>query len=58
MPEFQTIRAKRDVALMPQIKRVWDSNWQVYRADKVWKQMNREGVAVAPLHRRAFDASS
>ena len=32
---------------MPQIKRVWDSNWQVYGADKVWKQMNREGVAVA-----------
>ena len=32
---------------MPQIKRVWDSNWQVYGADKVWKQMNREGIAVA-----------
>jgi len=41
MPELQTIRAKRDEALMPQIKRVWDSNWQVYGADKVWKQMNR-----------------
>ena len=47
MPELQTIRAKRDEALMPQIKRVWDSNWQVYGADKVWRQMNREGVAVA-----------
>jgi putative transposase len=33
--------------LVPQIKRVWDSNWQVYGADKVWKQMNREGIAVA-----------
>jgi transposase InsO family protein len=33
--------------LIPQIKSVWDSNWQVYGADKVWKQMNREGVAVA-----------
>ena len=33
--------------LIPQIKRVWDSNWQVYGADKVWKQMNREGIAVA-----------
>ena len=32
---------------MPQIKRVSDSNWQVYGADKVWKQMNREGIAVA-----------
>jgi transposase InsO family protein len=33
--------------LVPQIKRVWDSNWQVYGADKVWKQLNREGIAVA-----------
>jgi transposase InsO family protein len=33
--------------LVPQIKRVWNSNWQVYGADKVWKQMNREGIAVA-----------
>jgi transposase InsO family protein len=33
--------------LVPQIKCVWDSNWQVYGADKVWKQMNREGIAVA-----------
>jgi hypothetical protein len=27
----------------------WDANWQVYAADKVWKQMNREGIAVASL---------
>ena len=47
MPALQTNRAKLDAALMPQIKRVWDSNWQVYGADKVWKQMNREGIAVA-----------
>ena len=32
---------------MPQLQRVWDVNWQVYGADKVWKQMNREGIAVA-----------
>lgn len=47
MPKLQSIRAKRDEALIPQIKRGWDSNWQVYGADKVWRQMNREGVAVA-----------
>jgi len=47
MPDLQSDRAKRDLELMPQIKRVWDSNWQVYGADKVWKQMNREGIAVA-----------
>ncbi|WP_316669833.1 IS3 family transposase, partial [Ralstonia psammae] len=26
---------------------VWHANWQVYGADKVWKQMNREGIRVA-----------
>ena len=26
---------------------MWDSNLQVYGAEKVWKQMNREGIAVA-----------
>jgi transposase InsO family protein len=32
---------------MTHIERVWLSNWQVYGADKVWRQMNREGIAVA-----------
>lgn len=32
---------------MPQIQRVWQTNMQVYGADKVWRQLNREGVAVA-----------
>ena len=40
-------RAKRDAALQPAIKQVWDANLQAYGADKVWKQMNREGVEVA-----------
>ena len=40
-------RAQRDVSLMPQIERVWNANMQVYGADKVWMQMNREGNRVA-----------
>ena len=32
---------------MPTIERVWNDNLQLYGADKVWMQMNREGVAVA-----------
>jgi putative transposase len=40
-------RAQRDVALMPVVEQVWNANLQVYGADKVWKQMNREGVEVA-----------
>jgi transposase InsO family protein len=42
-----SLRAQRDVALMPVVERVWNANLQVYGADKVWKQMNREGVEVA-----------
>ena len=37
----------RDEVLAPQIQRVWQANMQVYGADKVWRQLNREGVAVA-----------
>jgi len=32
---------------VPQIQRVWEFNKKVYGADKVWKQLNREGVSVA-----------
>ena len=32
---------------MPSIQRVWHANFQVYGARKVWRQMNREGLAVA-----------
>src|SRR5690606_32743521 len=40
-------RAQRDEVLMPEIARVWQANLRVYGADKVWKQMNREGIGVA-----------
>jgi transposase InsO family protein len=46
-PELNCARTKRDQALIPDIQRVWHANWQVYGADKVWKQMNREGLRVA-----------
>ena len=32
---------------MPLIERVWQTNMQVYGADKVWRQLRREGTAVA-----------
>lgn len=32
---------------MPKIQQVWQTNMQLYGADKVWHQMNREGVTVA-----------
>jgi putative transposase len=46
-PERRSQRVQRDEALIGQIKRVWQVNLQVYGADKVWRQLNREGIAVA-----------
>ena len=39
--------AQRDDALAPQIARVWQANLEVYGAKKVWRQLHREGLAVA-----------
>ncbi|WP_429557023.1 IS3 family transposase [Paraburkholderia youngii] len=46
-PARRSVRAIRDERLRPEIERVWRANMQVYGAAKVWKQMNRERIAVA-----------
>jgi putative transposase len=46
-PEQRCARARRDEELMAEIERIWTANLQVYGADKVWKQLRREGVTVA-----------
>jgi putative transposase len=46
-PQLRCARDQHDDELIPQIQRIWHTNMQVYGADKVWKQMNREGIAVA-----------
>lgn len=46
-PQRRCERVRRDEALVPQIERVWRSNLQVYGADKVWRQLAREGTPVA-----------
>jgi len=46
-PSLRCRRTQRDEALMPQIQRVWQENMQVYGAEKVWRQLEREQVAVA-----------
>ena len=46
-PELRSDRAKRDEVLSLHIERVWNENFEVYGADKVWKQMNREAIGVA-----------
>lgn len=39
--------ALRDAELRPEILRVWEQNLSVYVADKVWAQLNDEGIPVA-----------
>jgi transposase InsO family protein len=46
-PALRCARAIRDDDLMPQIQRIWQANLQVYGADKVWRQLKREGIQVA-----------
>jgi transposase InsO family protein len=46
-PETAPARAQRDAVLMQEIRRVFDENFQVYGARKVWRQLNREGHDVA-----------
>jgi len=46
-PALRSARARQDDDLMPEIQRVWQANMQVYGADKVWRQLNREGGQVA-----------
>jgi transposase InsO family protein len=40
-------RARRDEVLRSEIRRVWEENFQVYGVRKVWRQLCREGIAVA-----------
>ncbi len=46
-PARAPLRVQRDVALQPQIQRVWDENFQAYGARKMWHQLKRENIAVA-----------
>jgi len=46
-PSRASARAQRDAALRPEIERVWEANFRVYGVRKVWRQLQREGIAVA-----------
>ena len=46
-PDRLSKRAKRDEALKPAIRRIFDDNFAVYGVRKVWRQMQREGIDVA-----------
>jgi transposase InsO family protein len=46
-PMQRSARAQRDAALKIEIRRVWDENEQVYGAEKVWRQLDREDIPAA-----------
>ena len=46
-PKRLPARAQRDAVLRREIRRVWAENFEVYGVRKVWKQLRREGFAVA-----------
>lgn len=51
-------RVRRDRTLSEQMQRVWDENFRVYGAEKVWKQLKRETNPRGMLHGGAVDASA
>lgn len=46
-PTQRSRRAHRDETLRVEIRRIWDENEQVYGAEKVWRQLRRDGYQVA-----------
>lgn len=46
-PSRRSLKTRRDGFLKGEIQRVWDENFMVYGARKVWRQLNREGIQVA-----------
>jgi putative transposase len=46
-PAKGSVRQQTDAVLRPKIQKVWDDNWRVYGVRKAWRQLCREGEAVA-----------
>lgn len=46
-PTRRSARARRDDALGPEVRRVFEENFRVYGVRKVWRQLRREGFEVA-----------
>jgi hypothetical protein len=48
-----SIRARSDVALKIEIRRVFEANFRVYGVRKVWRQLNHGRLRCGPLHCRS-----
>lgn len=42
-----SVRARSDIALKIEIRRVFEANFRVYGVRKVWRQLKREGFDIA-----------
>ena len=45
--EMRSTRARRDAELQPRVRKVFEENFAVYGARKVWRQLQRDDVNVA-----------
>lgn len=43
-PERFPLRSKRNQALSSEVRRIWEENFQVYGARKVWRALHRAAV--------------
>jgi putative transposase len=46
-PDRLPPRTRRDVRLRAEVRRVWEESFRVYGVRKVWRQLRREGIAIA-----------
>jgi len=46
-PSRLPARVQRDAELSGSIRRIWDGNFRIYGARKIWRQLHREGIPVA-----------
>lgn len=46
-PQRRSRRAQEDERLRPQVHRVWTEHRSLYGAEKVWKEMGRQGIRAA-----------
>jgi len=46
-PSRRSARTQHEATLREHIQRVWDTNFHVYGAEKVWRQLGREGIPAA-----------
>jgi len=46
-PDKLPLRARRDIIMKTEIRRVYEENLPVYGVRKVWRQLLRDGIALA-----------